>query len=119
MHEQSGAFDAAIEAFRRAGSLASLGRAYALSGRTDEATDVLRQLHDAAKTSFVSACDFALIHVALGDRDEGFAWLEKAWEERSSLLPFLRANPRFATLRDDVRFRRLIERLAFPGPHPR
>jgi TolB-like protein len=113
-HEQSGAFDAAIEAFRRAGSLASLGRAYALSGRTDEAADVLRQLHDAAKTSFVSASDFALIHVALGDRDEAVAWLEKAWEERSSLLPFLRVNPRFATLRDDARFQRLIERLAFP-----
>ena len=115
-YEQSGDFDAAIDAFRRANSPASLGHTFALMGRTDDARDVLRLLRESP--SFVSAADFAMIHAALGEHDEAFAWLEKAWEERSSVLPFLRVHPRFAPLRRDPRFQRLVERLVFPDTVP-
>jgi len=111
-HEQRGAFDAAIEAFQRANSPASLGRAYALAGRIDDARSTLRRLQESP--SFVSACDFAYVHVALGEHDQAFAWLEKAFAERSSHMPFVRVNPRLAPLRGDARFERLVERLAFP-----
>ncbi len=61
--------------------------------------------------TFVSAYDFVLIFAALGKTDETFVWLERACSERSGALPFLRVNPRFASLHDDPRFEKLLHRL--------
>lgn len=118
-YEQMGALGSAIEAFRKGvsldneahGTLASLAFACALAGKRKEATKILRQLQRAAKTTFVSACTFALIYVGLGKKDEAFAWFGKACDERSSALPFLKVNPRFAPLRDDPRFAKLLRRV--------
>lgn len=116
--EQAGAVDAAIEAFQTSlaieegqGTRASLAYAYTLAGRPGEATKILRQLKETAQTSFVSAYSFALIHLGLGHIDEVFTWLDKAYDERSSALPLLNVNPRFASLHGDARFERLIGRL--------
>ena len=118
-YEQTGALDAAIEAFQTAASfeeqahtsLASLAYAYALAGKQSEATEILGQLQQAAKTSFVSAHSFALIFVGLGRNDEAFAWFDKAYDERSSTLPFVKVSPRFDSLHGDPRFQKLLERV--------
>src|SRR4029077_20087779 len=93
---------------------ASLGFAYALTGNRKEATKILRRLRRAAKTSFVSASNFALIHLGMGDEDEAYAWLDKAYDERSSALPFVGVNPRFASLRGTPRFEKLLHRIGLP-----
>jgi tetratricopeptide (TPR) repeat protein len=106
-YEQGGQLDRAIAAFQKAialepfahGAEASLAHAYGLSGRSDEARRLLAELEHAAKTRFVSAFSFALIHV--------FLWLERAYDERSAGIPALHANPRFAALRSDSRFKKL------------
>jgi hypothetical protein len=82
-----------------------------LAGKTDETRKILRELQEAAKMEFVSAYSFALIYTVLGEMDEAFAWFDKAYEERSPALPFLRANPRFASMRGDPRFEKLVERV--------
>ena len=118
-YEQMGNLGAAIKAFQKGvsldkqahGTLASLAYAYARARKRKEATRILRQLQRAAKTTFVSAYTFALISVSLGKKDNAFAWLDKAYDERSSALPFLRVNPRFAPLRDDPRFGTLLRRV--------
>jgi tetratricopeptide (TPR) repeat protein len=116
--EQTGAFDEAIETFQRGLVLdeaqaiqASLAFTYTRAGKPDEARRILRELEERAGTKFVSAYSFALIHAGLGQRDEAFAWLDKAYDERSSALPFLKANPRWDALRDDPRFVKLLKRL--------
>ncbi len=122
-HEQMGALDRAIEAFEKAvsaekhafGALASLAYAYALAGREDEATKILRRLQRAAKTEFVSAYNFVLIYVGLGKKDEAFEWLDKAYDERSGALPFLSVNPRFNSLRRDPRFAKLLGCVGLPA----
>lgn len=119
VYEQIGLFDDAIDAFQKAlsmegethGILASLAHVYASAGRRDETMEILRRLEEAARTTFVSAYDFVLIFAALGKTDEAFVWLEKACSERSGALPFLKVNPRFASLRDDPRFEKLLHRL--------
>ncbi len=118
-YEQLGAFDRAIDALQQAVALeeradagnASLAHACALAGKRSEAVRILRNLELTSKSRFVAAYNFALIHVALGDVDNAFAWLDKAYDERSSALPFLRVNPRLAGLRDDPRFVRLCRRV--------
>ena len=118
-YEQTGELDRAIEAFEKTialepfahGTLASLAHAYALAGRRDEATRIVGELEEAAKTRFVSAYGFALIHTALGNRDEAFIWMDKAVDERSSSMPFIDVNPRIAPLRGDPRFEKLRRRV--------
>jgi tetratricopeptide (TPR) repeat protein len=119
VHEQIGNLDAAIEAFQKAaslaghsqGSLASLGHAYAVAGKTEEATAILSQLHEVAKVNFVSSYNFALVLVGLGRTDEAFSWFDKAFEERSPALPFLKVNPRLSSLHGDPRFQNLLHRV--------
>ena len=118
-YEQMGDFGRAIELFRNAaslgeqadGTLASLAHAYALAGKREEAEEILRQLEEIAKTRFVTAYSFALICLGLGQLDAVFAHLDRAFEERSSALPFIAVNPRWVRLRGDERFARLLRRV--------
>ena len=110
----------AIQAFKKAvtysgrGSLylAELAHAYAVMGRQEDATTLLKELTERARKRYVSAYAFALVYTGMGNRDEAFAWLDKAFEERASALPFLKTNPTLANLRSDSRFRTLIRRMS-------
>ena len=62
----------------------------------------------------VSPWRAARIHAALGDRDSAFMWLDRAYEERASLLTFLKTTPLFDVLHDDPRFGALVRRLGTP-----
>nr|MBA3895393.1 hypothetical protein [Gemmatimonadales bacterium] len=54
---------------------------------------------------------FALVHAGLGERDQALRYLERAYEERSTVLAYLLIDPRLAPLRDDARFLALARRL--------
>jgi tetratricopeptide (TPR) repeat protein len=56
----------------------------------------------------------ARAYAEIGDRDRAFEWLEKAYDERTSLLVFLKTIPMFASLRDDARFADLVRRIGLP-----
>jgi hypothetical protein len=47
----------------------------------------------------------------LGEKEQAFEWLEKAYEERSSALVYLKVDPSFDSLRDDPRFTDLLRRI--------
>ena len=51
------------------------------------------------------------IHFALGDLDLGFAWLDKACDDRCFELLALKVDPRFDGLRDDEQFAALTRRV--------
>jgi len=58
--------------------------------------------------------EIATIYTGLGDRDQAFAWLEKAYQRRSRYLPyFFRVNPMFDGLHSDPRFANLVRRIGF------
>ncbi|MFL5506320.1 MAG: TPR end-of-group domain-containing protein, partial [Gemmatimonadales bacterium] len=58
----------------------------------------------------------ALVHTGLGDKERAFHWLERAFEERSHWLVWLRLDPRWDRLRDDPRFAPLVTRMKYPSP---
>ena len=53
----------------------------------------------------------AFLSIELGQRDEAFAYLEKAFGERPMAMITLNVNPRFDSLRSDPRFDELVRRV--------
>jgi tetratricopeptide (TPR) repeat protein len=95
---------------------ASLGRAYALAGRTAEARQILTELTSMGKHSYVPPYIFAMLHTALGEKDQAFAWLERGYEERDPYLVRLAVDDVLDPLRSDPRFAHLLGRIGLPQP---
>ncbi len=64
-----------------------------------------------SKHRYVSPYLFALVYAGLGDKDQTFAQLEKAFQDRSFFLIWLKVEPQFDSLRDDPRFQDLLRRI--------
>ncbi len=64
-----------------------------------------------SKRRYISPYLFAVVYVGLGDKEQAFAWLEKAYQDRSFWLIWLKVEPRFDSLRDDPRFQDLLRRI--------
>jgi len=89
----------------------SLAHAYASAGKPARARQVLATLDSAATSRYVPAYWFALVYAGLGERDKALRYLERAYEERSTVLAYLLIDPRLAPLRGDPRFLALAQRL--------
>jgi len=91
--------------------LALLGHAYAVSGKTAEAKQVLNDLQQLQGQRYVSPYTVAAIHAGLGDHDQAFKWLDAAVEARDIWLMNLKVDPVFAKLHSNRRFTDLLARL--------
>lgn len=92
-----------------------LGRTYALAGDRSGAAKILQQLiQDSHKRGDLSL-EIAYIYADLGDREQAFAWLEKAFQDREGGLLFLNSPLYFAPIRSDPRFADLVQRVGL-GP---
>jgi serine/threonine-protein kinase len=116
-----GRYEEAVAAQRAHGALTGrrvlgyLGNAWGRAGAQDEAREVLSQLEADARSSYVPALDFALVHIGLGDADQSFAWLDRAADERSDQLVFLNVDPLYDPVRGDPRFDALRRRVGLPS----
>jgi tetratricopeptide (TPR) repeat protein len=90
---------------------ATLGHAFAVAGRRDDAIKVLNDLKTLSKERYVSPYYMALIYVGLGDERQAVAWLEKASAERESYLILMKAEPVFDRLRSDPGFQAIERRV--------
>ena len=88
-------------------------RAYLLAreGRHQEARQLLRDLMQMMPRSYLDPGCIAMLHTALGDKDQAFAWLEKAYLARSSYMTSLKVLPGYDPLRSDPRFDSLVRRV--------
>lgn len=95
-------------------TLAGLGHCHASFGARAKAETLLDQLLELSRDQFVSCATIAVVYAGFRDRvEQTFEWLEKACEERSGLLIWLKVWPIFDHLRSDVRFDRLLQRIGF------
>ena len=121
-YEQMGKYQEAVTqlqkaidlAGRGANGIASLGHAYALAGRRGEALTILRELNERAKKKYVSSYQIALVYLGLHQNDQAMKQLENAYQERSTLLSYLKMDPRFDPLRSDPRFNALLRKMRLP-----
>jgi TolB-like protein/DNA-binding winged helix-turn-helix (wHTH) protein/Tfp pilus assembly protein PilF len=116
-YAQKGMYREAINDFQKAvklsGSslmLAVLGQGYAASGQKAQAQQVLNELRDLQDKRYVSPYTVAGIYAGLGDKDQAFKWLEKAFDERDIWIVNLKVDPVFSKLRSDRRFPELLFR---------
>jgi serine/threonine protein kinase len=122
-YEQMGKFEDALQAFEKARSLAEgpltlafLGAAHGRAGHQDQAGGFLQRLDDMAARHHVSSFCWALVYMGLGDKDEAFKWLEKAADERASLVRYLHLFPSFDPMRHEPRYQALLQRLGHARP---
>jgi serine/threonine-protein kinase len=108
------ALEAAARSRRTPGAVAALGHVSALSGDAAAARAALAELERAARTEYVSAYHFALIHIGLGQKAEALRFLEEAYEEGAWTVTFANVEPALDPLRHESRFRELVRRLGLP-----
>jgi tetratricopeptide (TPR) repeat protein len=122
VHIRNGRFQAAIEEFQKAVALfgnaprliSDLGYGHARAGNKLEAQKRIEELKELRKRRFVDPGEIAFIYVGLGDNDQAFAWLNRAYEEGSTSLVRLKVSPSYDTLRSDPRFADLMRRVGIP-----
>lgn len=84
---------------------------YARMGRGADARRILAEMESAASKRYVPADEIAAIHVALGDKDAAFRWLQRAYDEHSAPLYGVGRAREFLPLRADPRLAPLLKRL--------
>jgi TolB-like protein len=67
-----------------------------------------------AKGKYCPPYGLAIAYIQLGEKQKALDWLEKAAEEHFYLMVFVRADPRFDSLRDEPRFQTLLRRMDLP-----
>jgi adenylate cyclase len=115
--ELKGAADDAIVEYQRASELnddprvlAFVAHAKASTGRPNEARAILAQLTELSRTRWVSGYSFAVIHLALGEKDQALDWLQKDAHERTGFeINFIKVDPYLDLLRGDARFEALVQ----------
>jgi Tfp pilus assembly protein PilF len=123
IQEQKGEHASAVASLRRAAELSgrdpailpALGHALAVSGETNDAREILKELRQLAGRRYIPACGVALVHAGLGEREEVFRWLREAFEQRDMNLLWLKVNPRFDSLRGEAEFTELVRRVGIPS----
>jgi eukaryotic-like serine/threonine-protein kinase len=90
------------------------GYSYGRLGEKNEALKMRDALTSASEQVFVSAFFFALMYAGMGDSDQAFHWLDKAFEERFNRLAYLSVEALWDPLRADPRFAELLRRVAVP-----
>ena len=119
-YQQKHMYNEAIEEFKRAIQLsgdneifkANLAYAYAVSGKREEALQMVKDLEEGQTQHSSTDANIGLIYVGLGDKDQAMIWLDKAYQARFN--PSILLRPAWDPLRSDARFQDLLRRIGLP-----
>jgi len=92
-------------------TLGELGYLYGRAGKKDKAREFLAELQARSKVSYGSPFWIAAVHMGLGEMDEAFASLDKAYEERDGSLIYITVPAPFDALGHDPRYKQLIQKM--------
>jgi hypothetical protein len=89
-----------------------------VAGKRERARAILKKLEEKYGRREALGQHVACLYAALGDKDQAFAWLEKDFQARSGLLPWIAYEPWSDTLRyalsSDPRWNDLLRRIGLP-----
>jgi serine/threonine protein kinase/Tfp pilus assembly protein PilF len=89
-------------------------REYPKSGYRGALKRVVALEEEQAKRIYIDPAWHARQYALLGEKDQAFAWLEKAYAEKSGFLHYLKVSPDFDSLRSDPRYADLLKRMGLP-----
>ena len=100
--------------------LGALAHAHARAGRREEALKLVGELkrmeeRREAEGKSIPRFSFVWAYAGLGDKEQAFAWLEKAYQERRGRMFLLNVDPLLEPLRSDPRFQDLLRRIGLPS----
>src|SRR2546425_714098 len=100
--------------------LGALANVYARAGQRGEALKLLGELKriEAQEHGYVSRFGIIWAYAGLGDKEQAFAWLERASEEHRDRIVWLNVDPLLEPLRSDPRFHDLVRRVGLPTKKP-
>jgi tetratricopeptide (TPR) repeat protein len=107
-----------MQSHRMSFFLAYAAWAYATAGRRDETQALVDELHERSRQQYVSPLYFAYVAMALGEIDQAFEWLERAYEDRTSFLVWMGVSPVYDPIRGDPRFVVMLKKLGLEGVSP-
>ncbi len=120
-YEQQGMYKEAVAEWQKALTLtsnpefaAAIGQDFESSGYKAVLQDWLEGLQELSKREYVSPYDVAQVYARLGDKEQVFSWLEKAFQQRDNHIVALRVDPAFQNFQSDPRYRGLLKRIGFP-----
>jgi adenylate cyclase len=120
-YRQKGMLEQAVVAYERGADLepgdlylkADLAIVYAAAGKKNRAQKILEEFEDKARREYVSPYALAMAHMAVGDLDGTFAWLDRMYEERAPWLMIMNEHARYDGLRGDPRWHELMRKIGF------
>jgi tetratricopeptide (TPR) repeat protein len=89
----------------------------ARAGKTAAAKAMVERLLAAGRDHYVNPVGVAAAYTALGDRDQAFAWLDRAAADRTSFLWGVATLPEFDSLKSDPRLGQLVRKIGLPRDH--
>jgi tetratricopeptide (TPR) repeat protein len=115
-------FDEAVQTAERAvavwdrnpAALALLARAYARAGRRPDAASIIDELRRRGRQGYVPPAVYVHAYVGIGDNERALDALERAYQEHSNIVRFLKTHPLFDPIRSDPRFTALSQRVGLP-----
>ncbi|MGH9777631.1 MAG: tetratricopeptide repeat protein, partial [Candidatus Acidiferrales bacterium] len=122
-HLLKGMSEESVKEFKKAVELsggappmrAALACAYVDAGRRSDALRILGDLQARARQGYVSSFHIALVHARLGNKDAAFESLERAYQDHSDWMLWIKVARGLESLRDDPRYQDLLRRLNFPA----
>jgi eukaryotic-like serine/threonine-protein kinase len=118
IYDKKGDYQKAIAKLQRAQQLEDqpwiscwLGHAYAASGDRQNAQKIINDLSELSKRRYVSPYFTATVYAGLKDKEKTIEYLEKAYQDKSIWLVWLRVEDIFDFLRPDPRFQDLERRV--------
>jgi pentatricopeptide repeat protein len=102
---------AAAISHQSSAALGILVRAYAHAGRHGDALRLVAEMKKRGERGYVPAGAMVNAYLGIGDNEQAFAWLERAYREQSNMLQFVRVHPYFDPIRSDPRFADLVRRV--------
>jgi len=117
-------YDLWLESWKRAAALKNdreelaiaeeAARVYAKSGLQATQKRILEMELQLAKRRYVDPANIGFDYAELGDKDQAFAWLEKAYAEKSDSIVWVKNDPAIAGLRSDPRYGALLKKMGMP-----
>jgi len=118
-YEQKGMLKEAISELEKARDLAKtlpmahalLAQAYATAGRRGYALNELNVLNTMQTKRYVPPSYFAIVAIALGNKNEAFGYLQQSYQDRSEQILYMGVEPLVDPLRGDPRFDAILKKV--------